>query len=163
NHLLGKLLQAPSWPEPPKADYAWLGEAIAIKDPTAAVFRPQSGSNVLMVGQNDLGALGMMMTTVISLAAQHAPSDPAHPTSGARFYILDGSPADSRNAGVLGRLSNVIPHPIQNVTWRGLSDAITELAAEVERRQKDASEADTIYLLVYDLQRYRDLRKGDDD
>ena len=37
---------------------AWLGDAIAIKDPTAAVFRRQSGSNLLIVGQNDEAALG---------------------------------------------------------------------------------------------------------
>ena len=30
----------------------WLGESVAIKDPTAAVFRKQSGANLLMAGQN---------------------------------------------------------------------------------------------------------------
>src|SRR5262249_18277023 len=65
NHLLAQLIQTPTWPEAPKADYAWLGEAIAIKDPTAAVFRPQSGSNLLIVGQNDEGALGIMSTALI--------------------------------------------------------------------------------------------------
>ena len=44
-------LAAPDWPETPRSTTAWLGDAIAIKDPTAAVFRPQSGSNVLIVGQ----------------------------------------------------------------------------------------------------------------
>ena len=29
----------PAWPASPRAGQAWLGEAIAIKDPTAAVFR----------------------------------------------------------------------------------------------------------------------------
>ncbi len=47
NPLLNPLLEATEWPEAPKADYAWLGDAIAIKDPTCIVFRPQSGSNVL--------------------------------------------------------------------------------------------------------------------
>jgi hypothetical protein len=38
------------------------------------------------------------------------------------------------------------------------------LAAEVERRQAaDAGEAPNLYLLIYDLQRFRDLRKADDD
>src|SRR5262249_8114373 len=54
NPLLNPLLEAAEWPvEPAKVDTAWLGDAIAIKDPTCIVFRPQSGSNVLIVGQND--------------------------------------------------------------------------------------------------------------
>jgi S-DNA-T family DNA segregation ATPase FtsK/SpoIIIE len=163
NHLLARLLQAPAWPEAPKADFAWLGEAIAIKDPTAAVFRPQSGSNLLIVGQNDVAAIGMISTAVISLAAQHAPADHPGASQGVRFYLLDGSPADSRNAGILGQLDGVVPHAVKEVAWRDLSAVITELAAEVERRQKEATEAATIYLIVYDLQRFRDLRKGEDD
>ena len=44
NHLLDGLLHAPGWPEPPKADSAWLGEAIAIKDPTAASSAPRAAA-----------------------------------------------------------------------------------------------------------------------
>src|SRR5262249_9044532 len=40
NHLLRELLSAPAWPANVRASSDWLGEAIAIKDPTAAVFRP---------------------------------------------------------------------------------------------------------------------------
>ncbi len=57
-----------------------------------------------------------------------------------------------------------MPHPVVNVTWRNLGEQFTELAAEVEHRQKDASEDHgPIYIMVYDLQRFRDLRKADDD
>ncbi|SIO05671.1 FtsK/SpoIIIE family protein [Singulisphaera sp. GP187] len=164
NHLLGRLLQAPAWPEPPKADFAWLGDAIAIKDPTAAVFRPQSGSNLLIVGQNDAAALGMISTAMISLAAQHAPADgDGGGGQGVQFYLFDGTPADSRNAGLLGRLDGVFPHAVRDVAWRDMSAVIGELAAEVERRQKEAGEAPGLYLIVNDLQRFRDLRKGEDD
>jgi hypothetical protein len=165
NHLLGALLQAPSWPEPPKADHAWLGEAIAIKDPTAAVFRPQSGSNLLIVGQKDAAALGMFSLIVISIAAQHAPADPADSArGGVKFYLFDGSPVDSSNQGKLASLAGVIPHPIKDVAWRELGPTFAEVAEEVERRQKAESvDAPNIYLLVFDLQRFRDLRKADDD
>ncbi len=40
---------------------------------------------------------------------------------------------------------------------------MAELAAEVDRRQKEPGEAPAIYLFVFDLQRFRDLRKQDDD
>jgi hypothetical protein len=164
NHLLAGLLQAPGWPEPPRADHAWLGEAIAIKDPTAAVFRPQSGSNLLIVGQKDTAALGIISLITVSIAAQHAPANAAHPGGGVKFILCDGSPVDSPNVGKLAQLAGVIPHPLQETTWRELGATIGGLAEEVERRQAvDAAPGPNIYLLIFDLQRFRDLRKADDD
>ena len=157
NDGLGQLLQAPSWPEMPRFARAWLGEAIAIKDPTDATFRPQGGSNLLIIGQQDEAALGMLTTALIGLAAQYPPD-------GARFYLFDGSPVDSPNAGVLGRVGETIPHSSRSVGWRDLPGVMTEIAEEVERRQADSgSEGPALYLLIYDLQRFRDLRKSDDD
>jgi DNA segregation ATPase FtsK/SpoIIIE, S-DNA-T family len=160
NPLLNELLDRPEWTEPAKADYAWLGDAIAIKDPTNVVFRPQSGNNVLIVGQNDEAALAMLIMAAISVAAQHPPV--AGQTC--RFLLLDGSPADSALAGQLGQLAQVLPHPVKSVTWRELAGTLAELAAEVDHRQKEPSDDQgPVFLLIYDLQRWRDLRKSDDD
>jgi hypothetical protein len=160
NPLLNQLLAAPEWSEPPRADYAWLGDAIAIKDPTAIVFRPQSGSNVLIVGQNDEAALAMMMMSTLSIAAQHPPAG----AQASRFYLLDGSPVDSPLAGKLGQLKDMIPHPVTNVTWRDLPETFAALAAEIEgRRTSTGEEQAPIYIFVYDLQRFREIRKADDD
>ena len=57
----------------PPAVPAWLGSAVAIKDPTAAVFLRQNGSNLLIVGHREEAALGVMASCFISLAAQLAP------------------------------------------------------------------------------------------
>jgi S-DNA-T family DNA segregation ATPase FtsK/SpoIIIE len=169
NHLLDRLLAAPAWPETVRAAQAWLGEAIAIKDPTAAVFRPQSGSNLIIIGQQEDAALGSMCTMLASLAAQHPPASlgcvATHPTnSAARFCILDGSPVDDPHAGFLSRFAGVAPHPVQSGAWREVPVMLNELADEVDRRQKDHdTEAPSIYLFVYGLHRFRDLRKADDD
>ena len=162
NPLLNHLLEATEWPEPPKADSAWLGDAIAIKDPTSVVFRPQSGSNVMIVGQNDEAALAMMMMSAISIAAQHPPAGPQC----CRIYLLDGSPVDSSLNGKLGALARALPHPVKNVTWRDLGAMYTELTEEIARRQSDASAAEDqvpVFIFIYDIQRFRDLRKSDDD
>ncbi len=160
NPILNRLLEATEWPEAPRADYAWLGDAIAIKDPTAVVFRPQSGSNVLITGQNDEAALAMMIMGALGIAAQHPPAGP----QACRFYLLDGSPVDSALAGQLGRLKDVLPHPVTNVTWRDLGTVYTGLAAELKRRQEATSDDQVpIYILIYDVQRFRDIRKSDDD
>jgi DNA segregation ATPase FtsK/SpoIIIE, S-DNA-T family len=160
NPLLNQLLEETQWPQAPKADSAWLGDAISIKDPTAVVFRPQSGSNVLIVGQNDEAALSMMMMGAVGIAAQHPPAGP----HACRFYLLDGSPVDSALAGQLGKLKDVLPHPVTNVTWRDLGAVYTGIAAEIKRRQESASEDQApFYIFIYDIQRFRDLRKSDDD
>src|SRR5262249_24019099 len=51
-----------------RATRAWLGEAIAIKDPTAAVFRPRTGCNLLIFGQNEETALALLASALIGLA-----------------------------------------------------------------------------------------------
>ena len=161
NHLLSDLLHRATWPaiSPGSASSAWLGEAIAIKDPTAATFRRQSGNNLIIVGQREEPALAMLATSLLSLAAQHAPAQ-------SKFYILDGSPVDTPGAGYLARISSLLPHQIHNVSYRDVPAAINEIHEELERRQQGGQSADadtpTIYLFIYGLQRYRMLRQEDD-
>ncbi len=166
NPLLNQALEAPTWPDEVRSALAWVGDAIAIKDPTSALFRRQSGSHVLLVGQQDEAALGILSTALVSLAAQHAdPGDnPNPPSNTAKFYVFDGSPPDSPNLGVLGRLADVIPHPFRAVSWRELGPYMTEVADELARRQADENgDYPSIYVVIYDLGRFRDLRKSDDD
>jgi len=163
NEFLGELLGAPVWPPPPKTCRCWLGDAIAIKDPTTATLRAQSGNNLLIVGQYDDAALGILATCLVSLAAQQ-PYDPGHSEQAARFYILDGCADDDANAGFLPRLAKAVPHSVRIGSWREVPVLINELAQEIERRQKENdTNAPSLYLLVHGLQRFRDLRKAEDD
>jgi len=164
NVHLSQMLAAPTWPESPRGFHAWLGEPMAIKDPTAAFFRRQSGSNLLLVGQQDEAALGVMVTSLLSLAAQHDPADEANRSTSARFCVLDGSPPDTPHAGYFARIADLVPHPVQVVGWRELPNVIAELAELVDRRQKNNEvEGPAAYLFIYGLQRFRDLRREEDD
>jgi hypothetical protein len=64
----------------------------------------------------------------------------------------------------LQKLGALLPHPVQAAGWRELPALLTELADEVDRRQK-LNDADypSLFILVHGLQRFRDLRKGEDD
>jgi hypothetical protein len=157
NHLLQQLLSTPDWPAAPRVAQAWLGEALAIKDPTAAAFRPQTGSNLLIIGQADEAALGILATSLITLAAQYPPG-------GVRFYLGDGSPVDAPHAGLLAHLAEFIPQAPKVAGWRDIASVLEEMAEEVERRQKAAEwEGPALYLILFGLQRFRDLRKAEDD
>jgi hypothetical protein len=52
------------------AQKAWLGSAVAIKEPTFASFGRHAGSNLLVVGAWDESALGVLANAVIALAVQ---------------------------------------------------------------------------------------------
>ncbi len=161
NHHLNRLLNAPDWPAPARVAQAWLGEPVAIKEPTAADFRPQGGRNLLIVGQFEEAALGMLTTCLISLAAQQLP---AEPPAGVQFYVLDGSPVDAEHAGYLQQVAEILPHSVRLGGGRDVLPILTELAGEVERRlQAPEGEFPARFLIIYGLQRFRDLRRAEDD
>jgi S-DNA-T family DNA segregation ATPase FtsK/SpoIIIE len=144
---------------------AWLGDPIAIRDPIAAAFRRQSGSNLLIVGQNDEAALGMMMVALISLAAQiplqtFSMSEGGQDGGGSNFYVLDFGAVDAPYAGLWNKLAEALPGQVKVGQRRQLSEFIAELAAEVQQRlDNERPGAPSRYLFVYGLQRARDLRQ----
>jgi len=159
------MLNRPAWPERLDPRLAWLGDAVEIKDPTAAEFRQQGGSNLLVIGQHEQAALAVFESIVVSLAAHHrpAPDSEADPRA-AKFYILDGTPTGDPRAEVFKKLAEVLPHEVNVVRRRNVAEAVGQLAAEVQRRQ-EVGEADgpTIYLLIYDAGRLRPIRRDEDD
>ncbi len=159
NHLLAGLLAAPSWDVPPRAVLAWMGEPMTIKDPTAATFRPQSASNLLIVGQQDDAALAILTTGLASLAAQVPPG------SAPQFHVVDGSPVDAPFAGYLNRVAESLPGRVRLAGWRDLPAVLNELSEELKRRQQatDAPQFAPVFLFLFGLQRFRDLRRSEDD
>ena len=53
-----------------------------------------------------------------------------------RFYIVDGHQAEAPRTGVLARLPEIVPEPVRVIGWRELGAVLTELSAELDRRQK---------------------------
>ena len=101
-------------------------------------------------------ALAMLTSSLLSLLAQHPPD-------AATFYVLDGSPPDSPLAGHLERLTADLPHDVRHIAYREVPEAVAGIAAELERRvQSGEAEVAPIFIIVYGLQRYRQLRQEDD-
>jgi hypothetical protein len=100
-------------------------------------------------------ALGAMVAALVSLAAQEP---------GARFFVLDGTPADGPHVGALEKACAGLPQPVRLGGWREVPALVGEVAAEVDRRQKAPQEAHApAYLFVHNLARFRDLRRAEDD
>src|SRR5207244_11025992 len=88
--------------DPPKVPLAWVGDPIAITDPTAAAFRNQSAANLLVIGQQEDAALAVAAAVTISLAAQTPVSETPSVT------LLDGTPDDADTADYLRKLAKAI-------------------------------------------------------
>jgi hypothetical protein len=162
NRVLHDLLAASTWPAPSRRVSAWLGEPTAIREPVAAHFRRQSASNLLIVGQNDEAALGMMAVTLIGLATQHSPLPASGKAQGATFYILDFGSTDAPHADFFTEITAHLPHSITVGQRRQLPDIIRDVASEMQRRlDADEGSAPPIYLFIYGLQRARDLRQNE--
>jgi S-DNA-T family DNA segregation ATPase FtsK/SpoIIIE len=157
NYMLASLLTGAQKPAPQAPVRAWLGDAIAIKDPTAAVLRRQAAGNLLVVGQREEVSLAMLATSMVSLAAH----DPQHAS---RLYIFDGAPPDDPHAGYLARLASALPHRVLVAGQREVAAAMDQLGGELARRQNDPhAPQDPVYLLIYGLHRFRSLKRPEDD
>ncbi len=161
------------------APRAWLGAAVAIKEPAAAVFHRQGGTNVLMVGQQEQEALGVFANCIVSLAADLLPgggdcdgateTDPQETGQAAaasdrpRFCVFDGQRAESPTAGFWTRLAKQLPLDMTVANPGEISATISDIADEVDRRlQAGEGGGPPIFLIVFNLARFRDLRKSDD-
>jgi S-DNA-T family DNA segregation ATPase FtsK/SpoIIIE len=134
---------------------AWLGEANAIKGPTEVRFRAQGGANLLIVGQQKEAALGVVVASVLSLGA-------AHPPRSARFVILDGSPPELGFGAKFAQLAQTIPQDVELVEYGKVPEAMEALDAELKSRQDGSRSGPPTYVVIFDLQRFRKLRQGDE-
>jgi hypothetical protein len=76
--------------------------------------------------------------------------------------VLDFGAADTPNAELFNHLAAQIPHLLKVGRRRQLSEILSELAAETQRRiDVDEANASPRFLFLYGLQRARDLRQDD--
>ncbi|MFM7034953.1 MAG: FtsK/SpoIIIE domain-containing protein [Planctomycetia bacterium] len=146
----------------PVAPLAWLGDAIAIKDPTAAIFRRQGGANLLIAGQREDLGTSLLAMAIVSLAASHDP----HPGGGigraARFVLLEPAIAEEKPEIMLSKLAEHLPHEIEQAGRLGVAGALERLAQEIQRRiDGQVLDGESVFLVIRDLGRFRELRKDE--
>ncbi|MBZ0170796.1 MAG: AAA family ATPase, partial [Phycisphaerales bacterium] len=153
--------------EPVRATKAWIGEPVEIKPPTGAVMRRQAGANLLIVGQQDDTSRAMLASSLVGLAGQHA-TDPAERRDRVRIVFLDSTPPDDPQADTVERIVTELSEPGSlNIAFgrvRQTAGVVSEFEAEMRRREADDSVVHAQwYLILLGLQRFRDLRKKEDD
>jgi hypothetical protein len=130
----------------------WLGAPNSIKGPTEAVFRRQSGNHLLIVGQREEAALGMLAIALVSLAAQY-------PKGSAHFLVFDSSPSDSAEAKYLEQVVRAVPHEVKLVRPSEIDQVMAGLAADQQQRSEGGgAAAPETYLLIHGLPKNKKLR-----
>lgn len=160
NKLLAEAITTPAPPESRRVLRAWLGAAVAIKEATAASFARQSGANLLIVGQQEEEALGMLASAAISLSVQ----EPTTAEGAARFWIFDGTRPDAPEAGYWNQVAQALRHETAVLSPAQAAAALGPITEELERREQGGLDREpALYLIVYSLARFRELRKAEDD
>ena len=155
NAELVRLINNPP-PSIPKSARLPLGAPNAIKGPTTAEFRNQSGNHMLIVGQREDAVLAMYGVGLVALSAQF-------PAGSAQFYLIDGSPPDSAERSFFSDIAGKLRHPLVTSYETDLGEIMTALALEQKRRSDEGGEpAPPIFLFINGLQRFKKLRYDDD-
>lgn len=146
----------------------WLGDSVAIADPTHFVLRRHAGANLVVVGQDETLATGIFCATLISLGAQlprstqQAPEQP--PIIQPVIYFLDGSLEGTPAAASLAATIAVLPQHVRLGRWRDAGPILHELQTECQRRASAAGvDFPPVFLFIFALQRFRDLRRSEDE
>jgi hypothetical protein len=139
----------------PAQSSAWLGAPNSIKGPTEAIFKRQSGSNLIVVGQSDERTLTLLAVALVSLAAQF-------PKNAARFVVLDSTPLGFPQREYLQRLIAAVPHEVVQGGNSNLAEVMTALADELKRRSESESSGPEIFVLIQGVQNFKKLRQEDE-
>ena len=161
NLLLRRALEAEQ-PAAPLVPTAWLGSAVAIKDPTSILMRRQSGSNLLLVGQQEEPASGILASCLLSLAV----GVDGHATASWKphFCIFDGTRPEAPDVDFWQRLSADLPIETNVVKPKDAAEMIIRLADEVSHRAETGDDGlAPVFIVIYDLSRFRDFRRSEDD
>ena len=133
----------------------WLGAPNSIKGPTEAVFRRQSGGNLLVVGQSEERTMTILAVALVSLTAQF-------PKNGARFVMLDSTPPGFPQRDLLEQVVRAVPHEVSQGGNNNLVETMNMLAEELKRRGENEYSAPEIFVLIQGLQNFKKLRQEDE-
>ena len=154
DHPIHSLLTASDWPNPDSVIKAWLGNPVAIAQPTKAAFSLAAGRNMVVVGRDETSAAGLVCATFVSVAAQCPPG-------AVEFHVT--AHASSIGQDSLTVIGSSFPHVMSFVPTQDLDKVVVDLAGSVERRLRHEAPTDPrIFLMLLGLHHCRALRRTDD-
>ncbi|MGN6384929.1 MAG: FtsK/SpoIIIE domain-containing protein, partial [Verrucomicrobiota bacterium] len=164
NAPLAQALDAPAFPAPAEFRF-WLGAPNAIKGPTEAIFRNRSGSNLIMVGQNEEATLSLLLHGVIAFRAQF-------PNDGAQWLHFSAASPNSIESQRLQTVLATLPNPPTLLYPGDIDKTLAHLLTRLEGLSSPSGEdggpsgqesgPDPVLLVIHGLQNFKRLRVEDE-
>lgn len=140
-------------PENDGAPNLWVGEPIAMRPAHAIQLKRQSGAHLLVVDRDEQISFGVIYNAVLSALAQCRHSH-------TRIEFIDLSSADAVWAEYPEELEHAFPGSCKVYGRREMPQIIGDLAASVKQRAtQGTSKRPTTFLVIFGLQRARDMRR----
>lgn len=131
----------------------WLGQPLRIADDISVSLESAQGSNVLILGNDEVLALRTLFSIALGLSLTTSPS-------AARFLLIGNldpqQPAGRAFVGLQSRL----PHEVQCVVRQAAVDTVSSLAVEMDQRlaQLPAAATRKVFVFVAGLHRWMEAR-----
>lgn len=143
-----------------KPPQTWLGETIAILPPLAVSFPRQSGRNLLLMGIQEEAIMGLFANILPALLATAWESTQEYST----ISLLNFVNPELEISQSFERIAGKYPASIKKGSRREIGPIISELYQEVQLRiQSEKPFTRPLFLMVFGLQRARDLRPESND
>lgn len=138
-----------------------VGEPLRLINNMKMVFKAKHSSNILVIGNDEHKARTLFTFATLSMALHKLSVNdykkPDHPS----IYLFDYAPLeDYYEKDILLELVRFLPSFVKYVAYDDVNDVIEDLYAEFTRREKKETVQDDTYMLIYGLQRARDLRSN---
>ncbi len=156
NEWLAPLLQAERTAPPTQAS-VWLGAPNSIKGATEVVFKRQSGSNLLVVGQRPEATQSMLAVSLIALSAQYPPGM-------VRLIVIDSSLPGTPERAHLESVTSILPQEVTIARGNEVEELMRQLAEDLQKRTDDTEglAATETFVFIQDLQKHKRLRYEED-
>jgi len=138
-----------------------VGEPLKIINNMKMRFKNKQSSNMLVIGNDEQKIRTLFTFAVLSMALHKLSINGNVCSQTPDIYLFDYAPLeDFYEKDILIELSKMLPHFIKYISFDEANDVMKELYEEFLRREKGQSEIKDAYMLVYGLQRARDLRSN---
>jgi len=128
----------------------WLGDKITFGPPLHAIFKRQTQSNLLILGKNEERPTNIIISSIISMAAQVKPDDVEI------FLILKN---DEKK---LQTIDQFIPHKISRFSFVQIEDAIQKIQTIFETRYESSNEhSKHIFIYIIGVHNAKKLQTND--
>lgn len=138
-----------------------VGESLKLVNNMRMRFRNKAGSNLLVIGNDEQKARTMFcfatLSMVLHVLSKNGYIKPKNPV----IYLFDYAPIEEyEERDILKEVADQLKDYIQYIPFDDANDEFKKLYDSLGRREKGIEEISDSYMLVYGLQRARELRSN---